>query len=436
MKVLRWSRWASILFAAACQFDRPADVGPPADAPPPDAPQVCTPNTTTCAGGFFTACDADGQFVAHVVPNGGIDGSPITITMDDYACPLGCHATQPRCADVDALNGFNAALDTADVSPEGLDVVLPRMAGLPAGSIVIDTSSIDAGFTTITDVDGAPVRVPARVVTQVGAPEILVLMTRTFTVSPGATISVRGSRALGIAAHFDVYLAGALDLSAGRSGTIGSVSDGACTGQFSPDGGGGGGGGNAGVGGLGTDVGTSGKPTVTDEPVIGGCGGGLGFSIGGGAVQMVSRTRIVLAPTSFIDLTAMGGFTTFGRSEGGGSGGTAVLMAPTIALEPGSVIAGRGGSGAAHGPSESRQGAPGARTGTDPAPSVTCTGCGTSGAGGTEVTPAGHASGSGTADAGGGGSVGMCRAYNATGVLILPPGTMKVGITRSALRTR
>ena len=135
--------------------------------------------------------------------------------MHDYVCPMGCHATQPRCADIALGNGVEVALDTPQVSPTGVDVVVPR-AGAPAGMAILNTSSMVSpqGFIQLTDTDGTLVSIPAvRVEQSGGGPRVLVLKTRTFTLRAGSTLRAEGADPLVIAANFDVYIAGTLDLS-------------------------------------------------------------------------------------------------------------------------------------------------------------------------------------------------------------------------------
>ena len=199
----------------------------------------CVPSSQVCTAGRSTQCDTTGNFVSYLVPNGAADGSAATLTMNMYQCPMGCHATQPRCADIDASNGFNAALDATATSSAGLDLALPRLATIAAGLVVIDTNNFDSGTgeTVVTDADGVTIRVPAQIIVQgAGLPEILVLKVRSFTIRPGRTVEVRGIRALGISSHFDAYVAGILDLSSevsvGRRRSPGMVaSEGGCSGN-------------------------------------------------------------------------------------------------------------------------------------------------------------------------------------------------------------
>lgn len=407
---------------------------------------VCAASSTTCSLGRFTACDATGNYVVYGVPNGGNDGTATTLVMHDYACPLGCHASGTRCNDVAPTNQLTVALDSPGATPSGVDLVLPRSASAPTGLIVIDTNNFDAGAseTTITDTDGSTFRVPAHVVTQTDAPEILAIAVRSFTLRAGHLIEVRGNRALAIASHFDIYLAGTFDLAGENLRSPftrvapGSATSGACMGTnavgiF-------GGSGNAGEGGASSDASAGGMVQGGAPALRGGCGV-LDGGTGGGAVQFVSRTRIALGPTALVDVSGAGG-RALGEAfpTGGGSGGTVVIEAPSVNFAPGAVIGGRGGSGAAANINTQvhANGQKGTISGAAAAASVTCTGCGTSGIGATEVSfRGGDATTSAfPAGGGGGGGVGRCIVRNAGGVFSPPAGAMKIFSTISTVATR
>lgn len=402
----------------------------------------CVPTTESCTSGRYTQCSASGTYVSHMIPNGAADGSATTITMNMYQCPMGCHTSQPRCADINASNGLNNALDAPTTSATGMDLILPRTASVPAGIIVINTDTFDTGTneTTITDADGVTIRVPARIVTQTaGSPPILVLQVRSFTIRSGRTVEVRGTRALGIASHFDIYIAGILDLSTeisvGRRVSPGSItwsggcSGGVSNGVFS-------GAGNATQGGNGSNGVTGGLPRFDTglSPLQGGCDGGngsTGLGIGGGAVQLASRTRIAMSGTARIDVSGGGGDTAFAGtyyvSSGGGSGGGILFEAPVVTIAPGATLTGRGGSGAASssGSVNFANGIEGPTSGAVGAAQVTCSGCGTSGRGGTETTAPGNAAmTTAPVSAGGGGAAGRCATRTASGSFVPPTGSM------------
>ncbi len=406
----------------------------------------CARSTQSCTSNLFTQCDASGDFVAYDVPNGSATGDPMTIAMNGYTCPLGCHSTLPRCGDIDASNGLNVALDQPATSPSGVD--LPSDIAIPARTIkAINTSNFDSvnGLTVVTLDNDAPYSVPAELIVQSGAPEILVLKVRSFKVAAGTTITVSGTRALAIVSHFDIYVAGTIDIS-GAAGGPGLLTTAGCVGTYASLASGGGAylgsGGSSSTGGAG---GSSVQSSVL-TPLSGGCGGGTGGLVPGGraagAIQLVSRTQAVFASTALINASGGGGYATCNsanctsyRATGGGSGGGSSIEAPLIGFVTGSVVAGRGGNGAASNSGTSGgQGTPGTTTGSSNGPGVTCSGCGVGGVGGTESTISGSA-GTGTAPAiaGGGGGVGRCVTRNRTGTLTPPSGTMKINFLPQTL---
>ena len=395
----------------------------------------CVRGAVTCsaASGLYTACGADGAYVRHLIPNGGAGGTPATIEMRDYTCPMGCHASEPRCLDVSASNGLNAALDAAATSPGGLDLAVAE-----AGETILDTGVFDAtaGTTVLTPPSGTPVTVPARVITQSGAPDILVLEVRTFTIAAGATLVVRGTRALGVASHFDVYIAGHLKASgavggAGQSlyGPCHGVSSGVATG----------GGGNLHTAGRSSTASLGGvaQAVAMLSPLDGGCGGGAITSAGGpprsrggGGIELVSRTKIVL-DGGLLNVSGRAGYASIDPTDttawatGGGSGGNVVLEAPGIGFLNGSSINGRGGSGGAalQSPPTVAVGRDGDEASNDGA---MCSGCGVGGRGGTETATPGSGTGTAPALGGGGGSVGKCIMRTRAGSVGLPPGALKI----------
>lgn len=367
---------------------------------------VCVPSTTSCTGGRFTDCDATGNYVRYDVPNGGADGTPVTLVMDDYLCPLGCHTSGTRCNDIST--SLDAIMDTPEVSPAGIDLVLPRSASIPAG--VIRVSSFDAATqeAVIMDTDGQPLRVPAAMMSP-GAPfpDVMVLKVRSFTLRSGSEFRGAPGPALAIASHFDVFLAGVVDLSsgAGREGGGALAFFDPCKGVY--DAGtatAGGGGGASTPGGNGATPGSGGGVSPAGDGIYGGCGSLSGE--GGGAVMIVSRSRIALAATGGIDVSGAGGYAFKRVAAGGGGGGKVILQTPTISAAAGSFFAGRGGSGAATNGDGSVGVAGNDGRGVAGAASVTCLGCGTSGAGGTENVNSG-VGGNAVGHAGGGGGIGM-----------------------------
>jgi hypothetical protein len=406
---------------------------------------ACVPNTASCTANAFTECDATGNYVTHVIPNGSATGTPVTITMQDYACPMGCHSTEPRCADITLGNGVEAAMDTPEVSPTGRDVVLPA-PGAPDGTVQIATNEFDAaeGIIRVTDTDGNPIDIPAQLVDQGGdAGTILVLKTRTFSLRAGSTLRAVGNHKLGIAANFDIWIAGTLDLRGVWGSGLpepgaGGGSPSGCAGEPAPVTGGGGTGGGASAcpGGASSTGLAGGQPSLVQPPfVMAGCAGGrisglIAFpSPPGGGLLLVSRTKVVLMATAIIDLTGFQGTANATNAQGGAAGGSAVIMAPSVRVDNGAIVSARGGSGGAANGTIGVPGSRGPLTGSMPAYGATCTGCGTGGAGGYE-DPGGWCNGtvgigSGSAIAGGGGAVGRCTTYARAGAVSVAAGTMK-----------
>jgi len=411
---------------------------------------TCEPNTSTCSAGRLSVCGPDGEYRSYVVPNGNGEQSPTTLLMHDYTCPLGCHATQPRCADVDTQMELNAVLDSAAVSDAGDDVVIPA-TGSPTGTITIDTSSWDATLheVRLTDTSGQALRVPAEVVVQAApAPEILVLATRTFTLRSGSTLNVIGNRALAIVSHYDLLVEGIVDLSAVRGASV-VVAPGAvnvdtapCTGRYVA--GISGGGTNACQGGAGSNASAPGTTPMTIPPALaGGCPGGFMVNLstfhfsggGGGGFALVSRTQVRLGAASIVDVSGGYGWAGTGWATGGGSGGTVIITAPTLVVASGAIVAGRGGSGGAAGPTSAANGQEGPVQGSTGASGATCTGCGVSGAGGYEAACGRDGTGGGTALAGGGGDRGRAAVYTFTSPLI-PAGTMHLRYQPQSIAVR
>ena len=416
----------------------------------------CVRSTQSCTSNNFMQCNASGDFVSHLVPNGGTNGTPITITYDGaYACPMGCHASQPRCNDISAVNGLNAALDAAATSATGYDLLLDDTSG----DIIIDTSSYNAGTGTITIAEpgGQQHVVPATLIAQTAmagfsAPNIMVLEVRTFTVGASARVKIRGSAAFGVASHFDIYIAGHLDLSGPSLGAGVSPNTSWCNGATANPVTGGGA--NQTAGGV-ASSGASGGQMLTNvspnlQPLEGGCFGGavnvntLGGR-GGGATQLVSRSKLAVAATGIVNVSGFRGagaidfFTSAVYAVGGGSGGGILLEAPAIAVNAGGRLAGRGGSGGAANRTTSTI-ANGNHGDWDlnaaTVPGATCSGCGVGGNGGSETSVPGSGTGTTPAIGGGGGSAGRCHVRDRSGTYSPPAAAAKIHVISGTLGTR
>ena len=381
----------------------------------------CARSTQTCTDSRFTECSADGDFVALTIPNGGTNGESVVRVMDEYQCPMGCAAAEPRCADIEVRNAVSQAFDSPQVSPTGMDVVIPK-PGSPAGTVLLATASFDAamGEIRITDTDGATIIIPAALADQPSpAPDLVVLKVRTFTVRAGSTLRIDGR--LDLSADRDASTPGS-----GAGSSQGSVCSAGAVGDLLNPPIDAAGGGHAGQGGASSRGAAGGRDYLFGDGVRGGCGGGNSGN-GGGAVQLASRTRLALGPTGVIDVNGGRGSGAGGLATGGGSGGGVLLQAPDLSLAPGSIVAGRGGSGGAGGGGgagahgqEGNEAVPGG------VPGGTCSGCGIGGRGGTETTTAGNGTGTLPALGGGGGGVGRCVTATRTGTPIVPSGTMRI----------
>lgn len=430
----------AVLALAACQFERPADRDPPVDASADAAPPACTPSTQSCTGDLYSECDADGNFVVYETPNGAPDGSPATLTMSDYPCPLGCHATEPRCLDVAPSNELAVALDASATSASGIDLVIDDPSGEAS---LIDQHQPGSTSVTITLANGTVISVPAMVIPQPGGPDLRVMMVRSLTIRAASRLKLRAAKPIAIASHFDIVIEGTLDYS-GTNNVASSTQTG-CDVPFESSTGAGAG--NASAGGASSTgqpggLATTGNPYL--EPLTNGCTSFTG--IGGGGIQLVSRTRIAMLPGSLITIAGRRGQTqTSGGAfyvGGGGAGGNLLLEAPALGVASGAIVVGRGGSGAAGNPT-TRLFADGVAGDADlTAPTVgggVCPDCNArGGTGGTETSPAGGTgigSPPATAIAGGGGAVG--RAVFRTRSPFLPPsGTMKLTTTNRFISTR
>lgn len=436
-------RWACslLLFAGGCLFSRPQDV------PDPDAgvmgadarPIECQPGPAVCAAGMLTACDDQGHFIRYQVPNGGASGEAVTVTLDEYPCPLGCAASADACAEPAPSNGLSAAMDDPDTSLDGTDVVIDDISG---DTLLVVSNGAPGGQVVLAEADGGEIAVPAVVVPQANGLDIVALKVRSLTVAEGARLKVIGTKAFAIASDLDVYVAGQIDLSGATSGG-GMSPTASCSVPMAP--GAGGGAGNYQAGGAsstGVAGGTSLAASSPDlSPLEGGCSNFLG--IGGGAIQIVSRTRIALATTGVVNVSGRGGQGIDNGGTlyvfGGGSGGGVLLEAPAVVFAQGSRVAGRGGAGAA-GNTTNNTFASGTSGDADPAatsvPGGSCTGCGGGGNGGTESSAPGTGTGTGSALGAGGGSVGRCIAATRSGVVLPPSGVMKIHFQSRQLTTR
>jgi len=303
--------------AGGCGFPRPADVGDDGGL----SNSICTANQADrCDGSDLVSCNSDGT--AEVSEN----------------CSLGCSVTGLRCNDLDPSNGLAPYLDMTGGEP---DLDLGTMA----------TINTDDGTVMV---DGKPVIVYSMLLGQSSAPTIRVFIGHSLTATD---VTITGSNAFAVVSNGDLTIGGVFAASANGIFTPGpgAFNDGTCQGAEGAIVNGGviGGAGGGGFGFAGGRGGTAtndngiatggaggtatGSPTLV--PLRGGCDGGrVGvrlFGFGGGAMQLVSRTRITVS-----GIVAANG----SSGSGGGSGGGILFEAPVVEVS-GSLVA-NGGAGA------------------------------------------------------------------------------------------
>jgi len=327
-----------VLGLGACDFPRPADVGDDAGGKRDAGGQAdggsltdsmsgheCAPSQALrCDDNSLVRCNADGTGEAS------------------ERCALGCNATEVRCSDLAPSNGLAASLDMT-VAEVDFDLGTTAVINTDDGTV---------------QVAGNPIAIRTTTITQISAPTIRVFIVHSLTTSD---VTVVGSNALAIVSNGDIKINGTFAASAHADvAGAGRFNDGVCQGKggnLGPNGGafaGGGGGGfgsNGGNGGTSTDRkgnvvpgGARGLATGNAEltPLRGGCDAGVfllpRLGAGGGAIQLVSRTKI-----SISGVVAANG----ASYAGGGSGGGILLEAPAI-QSTGNVVATGGGAAGAN----------------------------------------------------------------------------------------
>jgi hypothetical protein len=429
-----------VMALVACgKVDNPDKVDAPGGGGSDAPPAVCPAGTTAvCTGDQLTTCDAQGQ------------------AIKTETCAVGCNASQPRCNKLEPSNNLAMFLDEAASAP---DLVL-------TGAATINT---DTGAIT----DGAGAHTPPTSTVSVGIPvPILVIKVKSLVVS---AVTVSGARALAIVSAGDITVNGRISVNAQRdvAGPGALVADAACRGKDGANGtdgdpGGGGGGfgtagaqgGNGGVPTLQGGLGGSASGNIELVPLRGGCSGGLpGGGVidvdpvrsdpggGGGAIQIVSGTKLTLGPGASISANGAGGKannnvllclvdTPCGDGEGGGSGGGILLEAPAIEVDASGGVFANGGGGLCQLSSDAPAG-PNAAT---PAAPQTCggdTGNGGAGAAGlTAATRGGNGLNDDPVGGGGGGGVGRIRINLPLGKTFTPAGVISPPHTAGTLAVR
>ncbi len=312
----------------------------------------CQPNSANCVGTSqvameYVTCDASGAVVSRVVCNAG---------CDDQAS----NAVPDGCLDIDPRNCLAPYLDMASTEP----------AFVLTGQTTFNT---DTGQVT-NSVSGS-VSMVSSIVDQPSCPTDAV---RVFMVGSLGIENAQatGSHAMALVSNGDLTISGHFSVSAvgtlpGPAGRTAGVTCLGATGQIgtATEGNAGSGGGSfAGAGGRGGNISTAtpllgGSPgvpipnsdTFELEPLLGGCRGGMtaGTLAGGGAggaVQIVSRTRIFLDAGSISANGGGGGVegsspSATDTSAGGGSGGGILVEAPVVEGSGGAGLYANGGAG-------------------------------------------------------------------------------------------
>ncbi len=380
----------------------------------------CTPDEVLgCTDGAISVCNTEG-----------------TAATVGTTCLLGCASDEVRCLSFEPSNGLGLALTE---SASEADLVLPEGAE-------IDTDQLD-----VRDANGVPIAVKIGLVTQVGAPPIMTIEARSISIS---SLTVTGTLPLAIVSDGKVVIAGRVTARAsGRIRGPGSRLEGTCSGQDArqfvglcpqPHSVGAGGGASHTAGGRGgASLQNGGVASAPFTPLVGGCPGGSQITVdgasfvgfgggGGGAIQIVSATKIELTDLGLIDVGGGGGAST----AGGGAGGTVVIEAPEVAIlgELAGVAANGGGGGGC-----GQAGADGLPSG---ALGRVCANY-FSGAGGTGSNAPGNGCVTGCDGSvcpvvygGGGGSVGVLRIATRDGTFTSGSPFLSVAVTAAALTTK
>lgn len=400
-------------------------------------PVACPIGTSTmCSGADLVTCDGQGH---------------ITATQ---TCSLGCDATSRRCFKINPSNGLAGSFDDATGAS---DLVL-------VGATTIDT---DTG--TVTDATGT--RAVQSSALTVGLP-VGVLVLKVKSLTTGGNVTVLGARALAIVSAGLVKINHVVSVSARTQldGPGALVSDSSCRGGGTGAGNakgwaGGGGGGFGTAGGRG---GTGGNPTVqggsaggvsgTSElvPLRGGCPGGRDNTAssdyapgaGGGAIQIVSGSKIELGDGGFVVANGSGGGkfkglailceigTPCDHGDGGGAGGGILLEAPVVTI---SALAGVVANGGGGGCNVNGAGASGGLSAT-PAVGSQCSQDsakgGTGGTGAIAAQNGGNGASTAPVGGGGGGGAGRVRVNLAAGTQFAPVGVVSGAKTTGVVSVR
>lgn len=283
------------------------------------APSICRANQPLrCEGNELVHCNADG-----------------TAELTE-SCAFGCSPSETRCASIDPSNGLTRYLDTATTEPD-FNLGISAKINTDDGTVIVDNS---------------PISIRSALVAQTSAPTILVFIVHSLIAN---NVTITGHNAFAVVSADDIHIGGvfaapAVDLQPvpgrfnnttcqGRPSAMvpGNALGGAGGGAFGAPGGRGGTASNTdGISAGGAGGSATGNDTLV--PLRGGCDSGIIgnlFGSGGGAIQLSSRTKIVINGVITANGTGM---------LGGGSGGGILIEAPIVELS-GSIVA-NGGAGA------------------------------------------------------------------------------------------
>ena len=380
-----WLMGAAAMLAACSSSSSTTDAGSPDDAGP-DAVSMSTVDAAD-AGPPDTGVpdtspgDSGTGFVPSNVPLASFPADIGDVTVSATGCV----------ADTDKL--------TVDCVSHGPDGGLPYV------------------FVAAMQTDGSPVAV---------------LAVNSLSVSPSASLSVKGSAPLLVWARTTVNIqgsfiadpafhptngGGAIETQSGTGGGPGGGGPGLSNPEV-----GGGGGGYCGTGGTGANSQIvaidAGAPvpggraygTAAIVPLIGGSSGGAPLSVGGGgegggSIEITAGASIIIGSGGAVSVPGYGGT---GNGGGGGSGGAILLEAPSVTVD--GVLAANGGGGAVFsGGGGAQDGQPSAHpaAGQDANSAVGSAGAQLAGADGAATQ---------SATSSGGGGAGRIRINSATGM--------------------
>ena len=308
---------------------------------------TCTSNTVTCQGDTLVTCGG----------NGMVQGTT--------ACTFGC-GTSPNAHCKVFAPSYGLSVPTGTLP----DLVVDNYTDLNISECANSTATLQviAGGNVTTTTLMPP---QVSTVAQMGGPPICVVRFAKITVMAGITLNVISNKTntasdhvLSLQATGDVTIAGTIafkDLYGGPAPGASTLFQGGPP-EIAPGAGGGGGVRAGGTGGACTGCptvtpGGVGGPAITNIRTVfnpGSQAGGVsynGFSrgeggAGGGAIHLLSMTRVTVASTGKLVLNGAGGI---GRinyrdlGQGGGSGGTLVIEAPAVSLSASALAVANGG---------------------------------------------------------------------------------------------